>query len=76
MPTENFCVLRRGRYRLSEPKLSIKYAYIKQLQEKFLNDPCLGAKLCVWFTCVNEKAARAMSAKILRSTVCQIAAEK
>ena len=60
---EVLCFVRRGRYHLSEPRLSIKYAYIKQLQEKLLDDPCLGAKLCAWFTCVNEKVARAMSAK-------------
>ena len=33
-------------------------------------------KLCVAFTCVNEKVARAVSAKILHSTTCRIAAGK
>ena len=65
---EFLCFARRGRYSLSEPKLTIKYAYIKQVQKKLLDYPCLVTKLCAAFTCVNEKAARAVSAKILRST--------
>ena len=68
--------MRKGRYSPREPKESIKYAYIRQLKGNLRDDTCLVTKLCTWFTCVNKKVARAMSATNLCRTTCRIAAEK
>ena len=61
---------------LSEPKMILKVAYIKQLQTKLLNDHWLKAKLCKQFAKAHAKLARGMSASTMSHSVCCIATEK
>ena len=53
-----------------KPKASAKYAYIKQLRRKLLDDQCLKAKLCVRFMLVNKKVARGLLCTVLSNTAC------
>ena len=73
---EFVCFLRRVRYVLSEPRMIIKLAYIKQLQRRLLDDQYLKAKLCKQFAKAHEKVGGGMTANTASQTVCQIAAQQ